>query len=506
RDTGTGIPEAELPRLFERFHRVKGARGRSYEGSGIGLALVRELVRLHGGGVRVESEVDRGSEFTVSIPIGKAHLPTERIGAASTHASRGLRGEAYVEEALRWLPSEMERQRDGELESWRDREMESMAPSVPPSLRPSVPPSRILLADDNADMREYVRRLLGGQYEVEAVADGEAALNVVRERTPDLVLADVMMPNLDGFGLLRELRADERLKTVPVILLSARAGEEARVEGMEAGADDYLVKPFSARELLARVEAHLKLHRVRREAERAVRESERRFREMIDALPAAIYTTDAEGRLTHFNPAAVKLSGRVPEMGTDQWCVSWKLYYPDGAPMPHDECSMAVALKEGRVVRGEEVIAERPDGARIWFEPYPTPLRDREGRIVGGINMLVDITERKKAEDKLAEASRRLQAHVDNSPLAAVEFDPEWRVTAWSEGAERMFGWSAAETLGKRIKDLRWVHEADAEAVAALCADMLTGQRLRYNHVNRNYRKDGSVIECEWYNSVLRDA
>ncbi len=363
-------------------------------------------------------------------------------------------------------------------------------------------------------------------------------------------------------------------------------------------------------------------------SEVARRNSLRRFREMIDALPAAIYTTDAEGRLTHFNPAAVELSGRTPRLGTDQWCVSWKLYYPDGAPMPHDECPMAVALKEGRIVQGQEVIGERPDGTRVWFEPYPTPLRDAEDRIVGGINMLLDITERKRrehvtallgaivdssddaivskdlngvitswnksaermfgytaqemigqpcavmipedrsheesqineklrrgegvehfktvrvrkdgsrldvsltispvrdtegrivgaskiarditerkrAEDKLAEALRRLHAHVDNSPLAAVEFDSEWRVITWSGGAERMFGWSAAEILGKRIKDLRWVYKADADGVDALCADMLTGLGLRYDYVNRNYRKDGSVIECEWYNSVLRDA
>src|SRR5262249_6458898 len=125
---------------------------------------------------------------------------------------------------------------------------------------------------------------------------------------------------------------------------------------------------------------------------------------------------------------------------------------------------------------------------------------------VGASKIARDITERKKAEDKLAEALRRLHAHVDNSPLAVVELDSEFRLTAWSAGAERMFGWSAAETMGKRIKDLRWIYEADEEAVDALCEDMLTGQGTRYNYVNRNYRKDGSVIECEWYNSVLRDA
>ena len=106
----------------------------------------------------------------------------------------------------------------------------------------------------------------------------------------------------------------------------------------------------------------------------------RRFRQMIDALPAAIYTTDAEGRLTHFNPACVEFSGRTPELGTDHWCVTWKLYYPDGRPMPHDECPMAIALKEGRIIRGAEAIAERPDGTRIWFTPYPTPLFDDDGQ------------------------------------------------------------------------------------------------------------------------------
>ncbi|MDQ2985401.1 MAG: response regulator [Armatimonadota bacterium] len=139
----------------------------------------------------------------------------------------------------------------------------------------------------------------------------------------------------------------------------------------------------------------------RLEAERlnaALREGERRFREMIDALPTAIYTTDAEGRITHYNPAAAEFAGRAPQLGDDEWCVTWKLFRPDGTPLPHDECPMAIALKEGRVIRGSEAIAERPDGTRVWFEPYPTPLRNEAGEIVGGINMLVDITDRRQHE------------------------------------------------------------------------------------------------------------
>lgn len=260
-DTGTGIPEAELPHLFERFHRVKGARGRSYEGSGIGLALVHELVKLHGGCVRVKSEVARGTTFTVIIPVGSAHLPADRLGGERTLASTSLRGEAYVDEVLKWLPGEESRLDVHELDS-----MSGEAVAMPTD----QPRARILLADDNADMREYVRRLLAPKYDVVAVADGETALGAARFEDFDLILSDVMMPKLDGFGLLKALRGDDRTATVPVILLSARAGEEASVEGMGAGADDYLVKPFSARELLARIEAHLSLQRIRRASEEAV--------------------------------------------------------------------------------------------------------------------------------------------------------------------------------------------------------------------------------------------
>ena len=258
-DTGTGIPESELPHLFERFHRVKGAHGRSFEGSGIGLALVQQLVKLHGGAVTVASELDRGSTFTVTLPTGSAHLPAERLGGRRKLAATGTAGEAYVEEALKWIPEGIAL--DGH----------SSAPSMAPD-DPHHPRARIMLADDNADMREYVRRLLTPRYEVETAADGEAALGLARLQHYDLVLSDVMMPKLDGFGLLRALRSDDRTQSIPVILLSARAGEESRVEGMGAGADDYLVKPFSARELLARVEAHLNLHRVRQEAEASLKQ------------------------------------------------------------------------------------------------------------------------------------------------------------------------------------------------------------------------------------------
>jgi signal transduction histidine kinase len=250
-DTGTGIPEHEIPHLFERFHRVRGARSRTHEGSGIGLALVHELVRLHGGSVSVSSRVGQGTTFTVSIPRGSAHLPAERVGgehAAASQGSKATAAAAFMAEATRWLMDD--------------------APPAPPSAPPESN-QRILLADDNADMRDYVRRILERRWHVEAVADGEAALAAARRHPPDLILTDVMMPQLDGFELVRRVRQDELLASTSIIMLSARAGDEARVEGLDAGADDYLIKPFSARELCARVETQLKVRRQRLAAEEA---------------------------------------------------------------------------------------------------------------------------------------------------------------------------------------------------------------------------------------------
>ena len=269
RDSGVGIAAAELPRIFDRFHRIEGARSRTHEGTGIGLALVRDLVGLHGGQIAAESREGVGTTFTVSIPAGAAHLPVDRIRAPKALPKQAVRDQSFVTEAMRWLQN---------------------APPAPQALTPAghaepqAADARILLVDDNADMRDYVGRLLRQHWPVDEAADGVEALAIARRRVPSLVLTDVMMPNLDGFGLLRALREDPRTRSVPVVMLSARAGEESRVEGLSAGADDYLIKPFSAKELVARVTTHLELGQLRRagEAERD------RLYSLFEQAPAAI--------------------------------------------------------------------------------------------------------------------------------------------------------------------------------------------------------------------------
>jgi signal transduction histidine kinase/DNA-binding response OmpR family regulator len=287
RDTGVGIPAEELPKVFERFHRVEISRGRTQEGSGIGLALVRELVKLHGGTVSVESAPGRGSLFTVSLPRGNEHLPDDRINAARTLTSTSLGAAPFVSEALRWLPDSSNEGGDG-----------SFVTSHEP-LREVADERRfhVLLADDNTDMRDYVSRLLADRYQVRAVADGQAAWNAIQEHVPDLVLSDVMMPVLDGFELLRRIRADPQTREMPVVLLSARAGEESRIEGLEAAADDYIVKPFSARELLATVDSHIKTVNIRRHSQQALALHNKRLEVLWEAAGVLLTTEDPDTML-----------------------------------------------------------------------------------------------------------------------------------------------------------------------------------------------------------------
>jgi signal transduction histidine kinase/serine phosphatase RsbU (regulator of sigma subunit)/DNA-binding response OmpR family regulator/anti-sigma regulatory factor (Ser/Thr protein kinase) len=265
-DTGTGIAADELSSLFARFKRVRGARSRTHEGSGIGLALVQELTRLHGGRVTAVSEPGAGSTFSVRVPLEEAADPA---AAAATPTSGAA---AYLEEALRWLPDAEESV--GELDA---------VGTGLPSDGPETERARILIADDNADLRDYLERLLARHWDVETVRDGRAALEAVQARRPDLILSDAMMPELDGFGLLARLRSDPATSQLPVIMLSARAGEEAAVEGLAAGADDYLVKPFSSRELIARVRANLDLAEMRQAAARATERHARLLRDLADA-------------------------------------------------------------------------------------------------------------------------------------------------------------------------------------------------------------------------------
>jgi signal transduction histidine kinase len=298
-DTGIGIPAESIPKLFDRFYRVEGAQGRTHEGTGIGLALVYELMKLHSGSVSVQSEMGQGSTFTLRLPLGRDHLPRERVVAARARVAPVSTARAYLQEALRWLPDSKSASSPAGLQITSGPEPSGREPHGR-----ELSAARVLVADDNADMRTYVRELLEPRYAVEVVADGRAALESARRSPPDLIISDVMMPRMDGFELVRTLRAEPQLRDVPTILLSARAGEESMIEGLQAMADDYLVKPFSARELLARVAGQLQLAQLRREASAREQALRLEAEALLNEAPLGIYVVGPDFKIRDVNPAA----------------------------------------------------------------------------------------------------------------------------------------------------------------------------------------------------------
>lgn len=413
-DTGTGIPENELPHLFERFRRIENARRRTHEGSGIGLALVHELVRMHGGRVEVISKVDEGTTFTVSIPFGTAHLPAGAVVAEDTSPVASVARNAFVQEALSWLPGKDPRGRDGALlKAVTHREPELSQPQPGKAIG-----GRILLVDDNRDMREYLERLLRGRYDVTLAENGRVALEKAAKNPPDLVLSDVMMPEMDGFKLLAALRKTAATAAIPVILLSARAGEEAPLEGMEAGADDYLVKPFTARELLARVKAHINIARFRKQAlqeqmelKGALQEARRLATEAIENVSDSFFAVDLDWRFTYLNPEAKTLAQRAGSPAALLGSSLWETF-PDLRSTEFER--QYRRCMEMRI----PVLFEAPFNRRSYsVRAYPSP--------AGIVIYAVDITERRVAESELRMKQEHLLLTQRVAQIGTWELDVE---------------------------------------------------------------------------------
>jgi len=352
-DTGIGVAAEEMPRLFERFHRIESVRARSNEGSGIGLALVQELVSLHGGTITAESVEGAGTTFSVRLPFGSAHLAADAV--ASTGGTRAASGvaEPYVQEALRWIPG------DDEIVPTEIAESALTSDNAKLPTPGGDAPACVLVADDNTDMRRYLARLLrGAGYSVESVTDGQQALESIRTVVPDLVVSDVMMPRLDGLELVAALRADPRTAAVPVVLLSARAGQEASIEGLQAGADDYLVKPFAAAELLARVRANIELARLRNH--------QARWRTaLVDSLQEAFFLCNEQGAIIEINASFTDIMGYGPEGLPYEPAFPW---WPSPETDPDSRRQVEEAFAELRdEAHGSFTIpVNHLDGHRLW--------------------------------------------------------------------------------------------------------------------------------------------
>lgn len=548
-DTGEGIAEAEQPRLFERFHRIRGMRSRTHEGTGIGLALVRELVRLHGGDIDVSSEEGRGSRFAVRIPKGSAHLPVERVGVSGASSPRTALSDAFVKEALRWIPEETTfRDNDDRPDAEFDRLIDDEG-ATPPSQLGDVMRATVLVVDDNADMREYVRRLLASDYEVEVAGDGVAALEQIRLHTPDLVLTDIMMPRLDGVGLLARLRADTRTRTLPVIVLSARAGEESRVDGLAAGADDYLVKPFSAHELQARVRSQLQMARIRRDTEERLRASEARLSAEADALTRLNELSSQLWRRRNLDEGLDEmLAATIELLGADKGNVQLldgdrqilKIVAQRGFDQEfldffrevstEDDSACGRALRSGSRMVIDDIEADEPYAplrpiarAAGYRAVQSTPLIARDGRPLGMlsthfrdvhrpneqdlrrldlyIRQAVDFIERCSTDQALSNQSAQLKTLIDQAPLGVYLVDADFRIREVNPIALPVFGDISGGVIGRDLGEvihILWEKRYADEVVSLFRRTLETGEPYITSE-RAEFRIDRGVTEYyEW--------
>lgn len=387
-DTGSGIPPDEVERVFDRFYQVASRGGRSAEGTGIGLALVKELTQLMGGTVNVESEPKRGSRFTVALPL-RDHAQSAPVGG---EAPKPTLVDNYAAEAAAW--------------NGHDEYDPSMAAAQADEMH--FGRRLVLVIEDNADMRSHLSRLLSERFAVHSVASADAAWPAMERYHPDLIITDMMLPKVDGLDFVRQLRQHARWRTTPVLVLTARAEESASVAGFESGADDFVVKPFGARELIARAEAHLKLAQLRNEAaekERGLREDAERERRRVEGIiagvPDGFALLDPGFRLRYLNAREAELLQRPIEelLGT----VVWDSLPAYARPLIEPHLRQAMEQKT-------QVVFEYQDRAReLWFEK-------RAYAVEGGVAVFsADITQRKRAE-KLAAAKYSITQTLSASP------------------------------------------------------------------------------------------
>jgi PAS domain S-box-containing protein len=431
KDTGIGIPENEIEKIFDRFHRVQNVKGRSQEGTGIGLAMVKELVKLHGGTITVKSKMDEGSVFAIYVPFGTDR--SRNGNSATKSSSRSIAQSAtYVEEALQWIPEAYENKIHGSFEhtiSLRGNKDRKQA--------------TVLLADDNADMRKYVQRLLAADYQVIAVGDGEEAFVKAVQHVPDLILSDIMMPRLDGFGLLQKLKTNLSTRNIPIIFLSARAGEEAKVEGLKAGADDYLTKPFSSRELLARVNNHITISNARRK-------TEREFYNLFLQSPAHIHVFKGpEHVVEFFHPLGIAFAGRditgmkireaLPQMEGQGFFEMLDTVYREGTPIHLNESKATFPNDKG-------------DPIDYYFNLTYLPWKDLEGNVQGVLQFTFEVTETVEQRLRAEANEKKFRSIAQQAPVAmAVLKGPSHIVEVANDRVLEMWGKKYDEVIDQPV-------------------------------------------------------
>ena len=393
KDTGVGIPDSDLEKIFERFHRVEPVMGRTLEGTGIGLSLVKELVKLHDGSISVESKLNEGTQFTVRLPFKNS-----RVQGVSQISRKG---------DTERIPRSFEY----EIPIHQSHFDKKSSPT-------NVGKKYILIADDNADMRYYIARILSKQYEVVTVADGKAALSIMRERQPDLVVADIMMPKMGGFEMLEAIKVDPSLGAIPVILVSARAGDEAISEGLEKGADAYLVKPFTAQQLCSLVQSRLLIH----ESQLKIFESEKQFKKILLKAPSIFLILKGypEMIIEFANEALFRSWGRnsdiigkplldvLPEIRDQPFPKLLENVFKTGTPYYSGE-EKAILIKQGVPVETYY---------KYVYQPILDDDNDDDNTVTGITVLATDITEQVLARKRIEKREKDFSELVNKSPMS----------------------------------------------------------------------------------------
>lgn len=420
-DTGIGIPSDQLTKIFDRFHRIDNTEGRSQEGTGIGLALVKELVRIHHGTIEVKSKLGEGSVFTVTIPVGKEHLPAEKIIEGSFLAGVSGTSAAFVQEAMKWVPG------NNSIDLNPARFKEKFVGQHSKST------AKVLVADDNADMREYIERLLGNEFKVMTAIDGEDAFDKLLSFKPDLLVSDIMMPKLDGFGLLEKIQNHSDTKNIPVIFLSARAGEEARLDGLNAGAADYLVKPFSGKELIAIVKANIKIVKTQKAAEE-------NLRNIIMQSPVSMTILRGKDLVMELaNEKSLEIWGKTkdqvinrplsegfPELVGQGFVTMLQVVFDKGQPFSAQEMPVTL-VRHGN-----------PEQIYVTF--IFEPLRNSEGEIEGVIGVGLDVSEQVMARRKIEESEKGLKELANALPQLVWVANANGDVTYYNDRVSEFAG------------------------------------------------------------------
>lgn len=428
-DTGIGIPENELPRLFERFHRIKNARGRSYEGTGIGLSLVKELVKLHRGTISVESTEGLGTTFVVSIPAGQSHLPAEQV-LQKEIPSDVLLINTFTEEANLMIKNPV---------------------VAEPTYKGNAP--SVLIVDDNADMRDYIGKLLEKDYRVSLASNGKEALESIALNKPGLVISDIMMPVMDGIELLQILKNDPLTRRIPVVLLSARAGEESRIEGYDFGADDYLTKPFSSKELLARVQSQIRMTRTKSHIDS-------QLHNLFQKAPIAICILRGPDFVIEMaNSRMLELWGK-PASGL----MSMPLFaaMPDLAGQGYEAMFESVYRQGETFTATEQAIELVRNGKpeKIFVKFVLEPLHEEDGTISGVMALADEVTEQVQIRKAIEVSETRNKLAIEAAEMGHFEWDVIRSEFIYSDRLAQMFGYGSKQKVTHEML-IKRVHPDD---------------------------------------------